>query len=67
MSLKLDGENTWLGVVYWFILSKGKGAHSFIPDLYEVFFLLLFIWIGSFPEIPDGYFNDATEIWELWL
>jgi len=47
-------------------LSKGSGAHSLIPDLYEAcLFLLLFILIGSFPEIPDGYFTDATEIYEL--
>ena len=66
-SLKLDGENTWFGAVLWFILSKGSGAHSLIPDLYEAYlFLDLFILMGSFPEMPEGYFTDATEIYELW-
>jgi len=53
--------------VLWFILSKGSGAHSLIPDLYEAYlFLDLFILMGSFPEMPEGYFTDATEIYELW-
>jgi len=62
LSLKLEGEKTWFGVVFWFILSRGSGAHSLIPDLYEATFLLLFILMGSFPEMPEGYFTDATEI-----
>ena len=66
LSLKLDGEKTWFGAVLWFILSKGSGAHSFIPDLYEACLVLdLFILMGSFPEMPEGYFTDATEIYEL--
>ena len=66
LSLKLDGEKTWHGAVLQFILSKGSGAHSFIPDLYDAcLFLLLFNCIGSFPEMPEGYFTDATEIYEL--
>jgi hypothetical protein len=47
-------------------LSKGSGAHSLIPDLYDAcLFLDLFILMGSFPEMPEGYFTDATEIYEL--